>query len=68
MRHPRGEQGYVLLDALIALSIVAAGFAVGLGGIAMASRAAARQDAAVVRAIEERNAEAMAPAAFVRGK
>jgi len=66
LRQRRGERGYILLDALIALSIVAVGFGAALGGISFAGRMAVGQQERVIRIIEERNAHAMAPAVFVR--
>ena len=66
LKHRRGERGYILLDALIALAIVAVGFGAALGGISLAGRMAVGQHERVIRIIEERNAHAMAPAAFAR--
>jgi hypothetical protein len=64
----RGEGGYILLDALIALFILVGGYTTCMGGIALAGRLAAREEARVIRTIEERNAKALAPALFAREK
>ena len=50
----------MLLDALVALFIVTAGFASAVGAIALAGRMAARQSERVIQMIERRNADAMA--------
>ena len=68
LKRRRGERGYLLLDALIALSILVAGFGVGFGGLSLAGRMAAGQRDRVTRIIEERNADAMAPATFAQDK
>ena len=64
LRGSRREGGYILLDALIALFIVLAGLGVSLGGISLAGRMTVRLEERVLRLIEERNAQAMAPARF----
>lgn len=64
LRRRRGEEGFVLLDAMIALSILVTGLGVGFGGIALAGRMAAGRQERVIQIIQERNADAMAPAVF----
>ncbi len=52
------EQGSILLDLVVALSIVMVGFATFLGGISLAASLSARQNARVQAMIELRNAHA----------
>ena len=52
------DAGFVLLDVLVALLIVAIGFAVFLGAIGLAGRAAARQAQRVETMIQQRNTNA----------
>jgi len=66
VKSARGDRGYILLDALIALFIMLAGLAACLGSIGLAGRMAARTERRVVGVIEERNAQAQAPSLFAR--
>jgi hypothetical protein len=52
----RGDGGYILLDAVVALCIVLIGFSVFLGSIGLAGRAAARSLESTLGLIEQRNA------------
>ncbi len=54
----RSERGFVLLDALVALTIILIGFAVFLGGIGLAGSMTVKQSARVKSIIEQRNAHA----------
>lgn len=59
------DGGYVLLDALAALCIVLIGFAVFLGGLALAGRTARRGLDSAQEAVERRNAhDRQRPAAY----
>jgi len=52
------EEGYILLDVVVALFIVMIGFAVFLGGIGLAGSLCVRQNARVQSMIEQRNIHA----------
>lgn len=58
MNRPEGDAGYVLLDVLVALLIVAIGFAAFLGGISLAGSLTVRQTQRVEKMIEQRNSDA----------
>ena len=52
------DKGFILLDALVGLTVVAIGFGAFLGSLSVAGRIAARQSDAVAALIEERNTHA----------
>jgi type II secretory pathway pseudopilin PulG len=52
------ERGYILLDVLVGLSIIAIGFAVFLGSLSVAGSITSRQGAALESLIEERSTHA----------
>ncbi|MGA2480874.1 MAG: hypothetical protein ABSG63_19180 [Spirochaetia bacterium] len=56
--HQGGEQGYILLDVLVALLVVTIGFGVFLGGMSLAGALSVRQKARVECLIGQRNADA----------
>ena len=66
MSRSHGERGFVLLDALIALLVLAGSLAACMGGVGVAGRIAARERERVIRTIEERNAQAIASGVVAR--
>jgi type II secretory pathway pseudopilin PulG len=62
------EKGYLLLDALVALIIIAVGFAAFLSGLGLAGRIAAKQNARVASLIEERSTHAKERTVFFQRK
>ncbi len=53
-----GEGGYILLDVIAGLCIIAIGFAVFLGSLSMAGNITSRQSAALDSLIQERSTHA----------
>ncbi len=58
IRRDRGENGFVLLDVLVTLTIIMIGFAVFISSLAMAARIAAKQSAGVAELIAQRSQHA----------
>ncbi len=54
----RRQRGYILLDVLVALTIVLIGFGVFLSGLGLSARTAARRDARIHAVIEQRSSRA----------
>ncbi len=54
----KSERGFILLDVLVGLSVIAIGFAVFMGSLSVAGRITSRQGDALAALIEERNTHA----------
>lgn len=60
----KSERGYILLDVLVGLAVIAIGFAVFLGSLSVAGRITSRQGETLAALIEERNTHARERAVY----
>jgi hypothetical protein len=63
----RAEDGYIVLDALVALAVALLGLVVFLGSLNAVSRIVAAQHGRIVHVIEERNADAKGAVLYFQG-
>jgi hypothetical protein len=61
------EEGYIVLDALVALAIALFGLVVFMSSLNAVSRIVAAQHGRVIHVIEERNADAKSAVLYFQG-